>query len=450
MDENKRYSPWQAATILLMVLGYSGYYLCRSDLSVATPQIIEWLSARGMSAADAKIKIGWIVSISTLAYAIGKFISGGLADYLGGRANFLIGMAGAVLFTLLFALGGTLPIFTIAWIGNRAIQSMGWVGMIKISSRWFAYSTYGTVMGLISLSYLFGDAASRQFMSVLIKHGLTWQQIFFVAAGVLAVIFVCNLIFLREAPSSRGMPEPESNPINVYGANGEKANPPSFSALVLPLLRSPAFIIVCLLSLGFTLLRETFNTWTPTYLTEAFHMTKNQGASSSAWFPLTGGISVVLAGFLSDRFGKSGRAMIILIGLILTTIALLLLANIPPTSSQALPVWLISVIAFVMIGPYSYLAGAVSLDFGGKQGSATACGIIDGVGYLGGVLAGERVARISVLYGWKGAFEALAGVAALSCVTAVFYMVNQMRRSEASPLISIRPRQGAERGYGED
>ena len=45
--------------------------------------------------------------------------------------------------------------------------------------------------------------------------------------------------------------------------------------------------------------------------------------------------------------------------------------------------------AFLLIGPYSYLAGAISLDFGGKRGGATACGIIDGVGYLGGVLAGE-------------------------------------------------------------
>ncbi len=439
MDENKRYSPWQLATILLMVVGYSGYYLCRSDLSVATPQIIEWLAARGMSAAEAKVKIGWIVSISTLAYAIGKFISGGLADYMGGRANFLIGMAGAVVFTLLFALGGTLPIFTIAWIGNRAIQSMGWVGMVKISSRWFAYSTYGTVMGLISLSYLFGDAASRKFMSKLIEWGLTWQQIFFVAAGVLAVIFVANLIFLREAPSSRGMLEPESNPVNVYGTSGDKPIPQSFSALVLPLFRSPAFIFVCFLSFGFTLLRETFNTWTPTYLHEAFGMTKAQGAAASAWFPLTGGISVVFAGFLSDRFGKNGRALIILVGLVLTTVALLLLANIPLTSPQSLPVWLISAIGFVMIGPYSYLAGAVSLDFGGKQGSATACGIIDGVGYLGGVLAGERVARISVLYGWKGAFEALACVAALSCVTAIFYLVNQMRRRESNTQIPVQP-----------
>ena len=82
-------------------------------------------------------------------------------------------MAGAVVCTALFALGGSLPVFTLAWFGNRLIQSLGWPGMIKITSRWFSYSTYSTVMGIISLSFLFGDAAARAFIGWLIKD-LAW------------------------------------------------------------------------------------------------------------------------------------------------------------------------------------------------------------------------------------------------------------------------------------
>jgi sugar phosphate permease len=80
-----------------------------------------------------------------------------------------------------------------------------------------------------------------------------------------------------------------------------------------------------------------------------------------------------------------------------------------------------------MIGPYSYLGGAIALDFGGKQGSGTACGIIDGIGYLGGVLAGDSIARISIDYGWRGAFTVLALVAGLSCVAALLYLLDQRR-----------------------
>jgi len=61
-----------------------------------------------------------------------------------------------------------------------------------------------------------------------------------------------------------------------------------------------------------------------------------------------------------------------------------------------------------MIGPYSYLAGAISVELGGKEGSATTAGIVDGVGYLGGILAGDSVARVSIAYGWHGVFTILA------------------------------------------
>src|ERR1700722_12133477 len=127
---------WQVLTVPLLVVGYAGYYLCRSDLSVALPLLIEEMGRRGIPAPDATVRLGSIASFGVLAYAIGKFPSGWLADFLGGRRNFLLGMAGSILFTLLFSLTGGIPLFTLAWIGNRGVQSMGWAGMVRITSRW--------------------------------------------------------------------------------------------------------------------------------------------------------------------------------------------------------------------------------------------------------------------------------------------------------------------------
>jgi OPA family glycerol-3-phosphate transporter-like MFS transporter len=95
--------------------------------------------------------------------------------------------------------------------------------------------------------------------------------------------------------------------------------------------------------------------------------------------------------------------------------------------SRNMPVILVALVAFLMIGPYSYLAGAIALDFGGKKGSATASGLIDGAGYLGGALAGNTFASISVTWGWRGAFLSLAGVGALSSIAALFYFMDQRR-----------------------
>jgi sugar phosphate permease len=420
---------WQVCTVTLIAVGYAGYYLCRSDLAVAMPLLIAELAKHGLSPDTAKVELGSVASLGVLAYAIGKFPSGWLADFLGGRRNFLSGMAGSILFTVLFGLSGGIPIFTLAWMGNRVIQSLGWAGMVKISSRWFSYSAYGTVMGIVSLSYLFGDAAAREFLARLIDAGFGWRGLFLAAATTLAVLLLLNLLLLKETPAGRGFPEPPANPANLFGVEGENHKPSSLGGLLATFARSPAFLLVCLLSLGVTILRETFNLWTPTYFTQAVGLTVADAASKSALFPFFGGLSVLLAGFVSDRLGGSGRAAIIFFGLLLTTGTLALLAFGHFGGSQLAPVVLVALVAFVMIGPYSYLAGAISLDFGGRLGSATASGFIDGIGYLGGILAGNTVAGISVAWGWSGAFAALAVVALLSSLAAGIYLAALRRRA---------------------
>jgi sugar phosphate permease len=104
--------------------------------------------------AFAKERPGWAVVLGTVGYAVGKFAVGSLVDLLGGRRNYLIGMAGAVACTILFALGRSIPVFTFVWIMNRLIQSLGWPGIITMTSRWFSYASYDTVKRVISLGFL--------------------------------------------------------------------------------------------------------------------------------------------------------------------------------------------------------------------------------------------------------------------------------------------------------
>src|ERR1700726_4550853 len=93
---------WQAVTVALLMTGYAGYYLCRSDLSVALPLLIQEMVARGIARDEATTRFGTIASLGVLAYAIGKFPSGGLADFLGGGRNYLVGMGGLGSFQFFF------------------------------------------------------------------------------------------------------------------------------------------------------------------------------------------------------------------------------------------------------------------------------------------------------------------------------------------------------------
>jgi len=54
-------------------------------------------------------------------------------------------------------------------------------------------------------------------------------------------------------------------------------------------------------------------------------------------------------------------------------------------------------------------------------------GFVDGIGYLGGIMAGDSMARILVSYGWKGAFLVLAVVAIFSTAAAVLFLLEQLR-----------------------
>ena len=424
----------QTATVLLLFGGYGALYFCRADLSVATPLLVDELGKHGVSHGDAIIRIGSIASFGVFAYALGKLFLGGLGDFWGGRVSFLIGLVGATGFTLMFASGLSLPLFTMAWIGNRLTQSLSWAGLIKVSSKWFDFSSYGMIIGILSISYLVGDAAARQWMGMLIAHGFGWRTLFYFAAAVVGLLLAVNFLFLRESRLDAGFVEAKPNPLNLFA--GSESRPKNVAELLLPLFRSRAFLVVCVLSLGCTIIRESFNLWTPAYLRDYLGYSASNAARMSSVFPGVGAVSVLATGWLSDRLGVNGRALIMFVGLAAAAAALLVLTTMRSSSTGSLlPLFAIGTIAFCLLGPYSYLGGAIALDFGGKQAGAVSSGIIDGVGYLGAVVAGDSIARISVSFGWQAVFVGLAAVSALAALGAGYlYFLGAKAALAKSPL----------------
>jgi OPA family glycerol-3-phosphate transporter-like MFS transporter len=254
-------------------------------------------------------------------------------------------------------------------------------------------------------------------MGMLIERGYGWRALFLFAAIVAGVMLLASFLWLRESRTEAGHPEAIPNPLSLFAAT--ESPPAGISALLLPLLRSRAFLLVCALSFACTIVRETFNTWSPQYLHDHLGYSMSHAATMSAVFPGVGALSVLAAGWLSDRLGLNGRSLLMFLGLGATAAALLVLMSVPAgISGSLLPVLTIGVVAFCLLGPYSYLGGAFALDFGGKQASAASSGIIDGIGYLGGILAGDSVARLAAAFGWDGVFVTLAAVSALAAVCA--------------------------------
>lgn len=81
---------WQRRIFWTVWVTYFAYYLCRYNVPVANAQLRETFSW-------SKTQIGWVFSGLTLAYAVGQFVNGQLADRFGGRAIASLGVLGSVL-----------------------------------------------------------------------------------------------------------------------------------------------------------------------------------------------------------------------------------------------------------------------------------------------------------------------------------------------------------------
>ena len=414
--------------ILILTLGYAGYYLCRSNFSVTLPLLIQYLEETGLSETDASVALGTVASAGVLAYAGGKFLSGPFNDRFGGRTGFIGGMAGSVFFTVLFALAGGLPLFSLAWIGNRLVQSGGWVGMVQICSRWLPAASYASAMAVVSQSFLFGDAAVRVGLGYLMAFGAGWRTVFL--ASAILLLFLCLWVSreLRGAPAEKNLPEPPPHPENVFA---EAPTEVGISGILRRLLASPSFRIVCVLSFGLTLLRETFNIWTPLYFVQAAGMEVGAAARWSAVFPFFGGVSVLVAGVVGDRVGRWGRTIVILIACLGSAAALYALSVLRGHPAPEVAVLLVSLVAVTTLAAYAYLAGATAIDLGGKVGSGTASGLIDGFGYLGGILAGRGIADLATDGGWGQAFWVLSLVA-LFCAASGLWLSFCERKTRAA------------------
>src|SRR5256885_11577737 len=91
--------------------------------------------------------------------------------------------------------------------------------------------------------------------------------------------------------------------------------------------------MVCLLSFAATRVRETFNPGTPVYLRDFLGYSVSHSAGLSAIFPGVGAVSVLLAGWASDRLGPNARSLLLVLGLPATAVALLILTSLRPGSA---------------------------------------------------------------------------------------------------------------------
>jgi sugar phosphate permease len=385
------------ATLAALALGYVGIYLCRKNLAVAVPLLGDAFHA-------SKAEIGRVASIGTVAYALGKLTLGPAVDRIGGRIGFVVALFLVAGLGAASAAAPTLGLLALGYGATRFAGAAGWPAMMKLVPSWFR-ARHGTVVGVLSLSYVAGAMAATLLAREVVTRGGGWRAVFGVPAVVLLVIaFGCALV-VRTGPFA--------SPATLAG---ERARPPWRA-----LLARPQFLIVCALSLSLTLMRESFNTWNVDFLASvqpAGGRSLATAALQSTSFDLAGAVGIVAMGVAYDRTPVGVRRWLIA-GLLALLAVLLALLPAAAARSATAGVTLLALAGLLIYGPYSLLAGVLAVEVGGLSGAATAAGLIDATGYVGGVLAGEALGRVLDAGGYSLGFTCLAAVTAAAALLAL-------------------------------
>ncbi len=156
--------------VAALTVGYVGVYLCRKNLAVAMPMLQQSFGAT-------KGQVGVVASLGTLAYAAGKVINGPLVDRVGGRRGFLASLAAVALFGAAGAFAPGLLALTLFYGLNRFAGSAAWGAMLKLVPSWFGRARTGTVVGLLSLSYVAGGVIATLFARQVVTSGGGWRAV---------------------------------------------------------------------------------------------------------------------------------------------------------------------------------------------------------------------------------------------------------------------------------
>ncbi len=396
---------WRAGMYLgTLVLGYIGIYICRKNFSVAIPLIREEFGVT-------KEAIGQLASLSTLAYMVGKVAFGPVIDRLGGRVCFLVCLMLVALFGAWGAFVPSLGGLTLAYSLNRLAGAGGWGAMVKLVPDWFGERNRPFAFAVLSLSFVFGGVVATLLAGWIAgASGGSWRWVMGGPSLVLvAVLIGCAVVLPRERA------------VVVSATDGAAAKGRFQWVQVRDLFRTPQFWVVCALSFTLTLLRETFNTWTVDFFkTEGGSEVSHRiAAFLSTPFDACGAVGILLLGWVFGRVTPAGRRALLFV--ILALLGALLFA-LPSLARQGLWVATVAVglVGFLTYGPYSLLAGVLSLEIRGRAYVATVAGLVDAAGYLAAVLAGAQFGRLLDLGGYAMAFPCLAVLAMISAVLCLF------------------------------
>jgi sugar phosphate permease len=376
-------------------LTYGSLYFCRNNLGIALPGLQAELRY-------SKAELGTVLMSLKLAYGVGQFVNGQLAEHLRPRKLLAFGLLGTAALNVLFGWATSLYFLTFVWACNGYVQALGWPPTMRTAANWFPAEQRGRAISIIGTGYQLCGAL------VFIVAGWAaekfgWRGALYIPALLVTASAVHMLFFLKDSPSKGSE---STGPTVGFNARAVWDN-------IRLTLANPALWLVALALCLLDACRYGFTDWGVTHLKEVHHDTVGTAAFKFAILPFGGICGTLFAGWATDRCFKGRPAPIVCILLFALGISALVYDRVIHWGIGASTLSLFMV-GFCIYGPQVFLVGTLPVHLARGGTAAAAAGFVNFMGAIGSAAGDKVTGHLAQDYGWQFAvrFWSLCGFAA--------------------------------------
>ncbi len=417
-NAGKSYSYWRLRILYSTILGYSAFYLVRANFSIAVP---------GMRAEFdyTRAETGFVLTLYSLIYGIGKFCNGYLSDNSDARYFMSIGLLCSALLSACISITTGLTFLCIVWACNGWVQSMGWPPSAKLLTHWFSAKEIGTKWSIWSCSHQIGSAAIAILGGYLI-HRYGWRSAFTVPALMSGLISIFLFNRLRNKPTTVGLPAVEIYKSETYNKDHQHSERLTYKEIIDLVLTNRFVWYISLANMFLYIPRMGVLNWAPTFLSEFKGADILLAGSQLAIFDIAGIPGAIIAGWFSDKIFKGRRGPVATIYLLLLTLSLIILWK-TPKGHHLLDTIALVFAGFLVAGP-QVLAGIAIADFASKRAVGVATGFMGLITYIfSAAISGIGVGKIVDIWGWDIGFIVFISSA---LIAAIFFSLTWKTKAE--------------------
>jgi len=416
----KDFKYWQMRTIIVSMIGYALFYFVRKNFSMAMP---------GMEAdlGITKSGLGLFLTLNGLLYGVSRFVNGIFADRLNARYYMATGLALCALSNFAFGFGediagwftgeqsgsqftNTLILFMgITWVVNGLLQGSGFPPCARLLTHWIPPKELATKMSVWNTSHSIGAGLVVILcgyimgnMGVGEAHTGAWRWCFWIPAGIALLGSLFLFIFLRDTPSTVGLPElPDT-------AKTKEAKPDEATRAFLreKVFGNPLIWILGIANFFVYIVRFSILDWGPTLLKQSKGVELHVAGWIVALFEIAGIVGMLVAGWATDRYFKGKAHRTCVLCMLGTALFAFIFWRLPGDAA----VWSYFVVlcatGFFIYGPQA-LIGIAAANQATKKAAATANGLTGIFGYASTAVSGYGFGYLAQHYGWNIAYIAI-------------------------------------------